>query len=130
MSRLRDFFIGVPKACGVENHEAWGKMNELAFDHEVDNQGSVFARRAEVRLEVRMLPAFGFRYDPDHDVDAADYAFQLATLAALSYGVAKGLGGETERNNLAMELEAVELNFPSISALLTVKEASTVGQWA
>lgn len=130
MSRLRDFFIGVPKACGVENAEAYGKMNELAFDYEVANRESVFARKEGVLDESRLLPAFGFRVDPDHDQESADYAFRLATLASMAYGLTKGVGDEREVTVLANELSMEEADFPSISVLLTVEEALTLGQWA
>jgi hypothetical protein len=130
MSRLREFFSKLPEACGVENAEAYGKMNELAFDYEVANKDSQFSRKAGVSASARLLPAFGFRVDPDHDQDAADYAFQLATLAEMAYSLTKGIGDKQEVDMLAEELDTVEADFPAISALLTVQEASTMGQWA
>ncbi len=123
-SRLRDFIIKIPEACGVPNAKAWGKMNELAFDHELANDGSAFAKREDVSVEDRLLPAFGFQVHPEVDQDSADFAFNLLVLTSLAHD-----GRTEEAAGLAAELAPIEQDFPKVNGLYTVKEA-LAGQWA
>ena len=131
MSKIRDFFIGLPAACGASNAKAWGQVNALQFDHEVANPLSVFrdtGRPATERLET----AFGWAgRDPDK-VGIETYAKNLAHLAALSYAVdSKGRKElADERATLAGILSTQEAEFPTVSALLTVSEASVMSNWA
>lgn len=124
MSRLREFLIKVPGACGAPNAAAWGKMNELAFDHELADKGSVFAKVDGVDLHDRILPAFGFTMADGTNYEAADFAMGLVKLASLAHD-----GKAEEAKVLAGELEAVATDFPDVTALYTVQEALQ-GQWA
>jgi hypothetical protein len=129
MSKIRDFFIKVPAICGADNAETWGMMNQLAFDHEVATPGSVFGRKPDVSVRERLLPAFGFMIAKGVNKDVARYAQDLAILAALSYGVSKGVDDFGEVKALSDALSGQEPNFPQVSELLTVSEASTLGNW-
>lgn len=129
MSKIRDYFISIPKVCGVSNSEAWGEMNRLAFDHEIANPGSVFSRLDTVSVEERLLPAFGFMVCPSVSKDSAEYAIKLATLASMAYGLTKGIGDKLDVSRLTEEVKMLEPWYPQVSNLLTVDEASTLTVW-
>lgn len=124
MSRLREFLIKVPAACGAPNAAAWGKLNELAFDHELANKGSVFAKVDGVDLHDRLLPAVAFQAADGVDFDAAYFALGLLKVTSLAHD-----GKTEEAKVIAEELNSDASDFPAITALYTVEEALQ-GQWA
>lgn len=133
MSKIRDFFIGLPAACGAKNAEAWGQVNALQFDHEISHPMSVFADNGRPVPE-RLDTAFGWAgRDPEKN-DIESYARHLAILLALSDAVdRKGrIELAEERDALAGVLSTYESRFPTVSALMTVSEASVAPQsgWA
>ena len=130
MSRLRDFFIGLPAACGAPNAERWGQLNAIQFDHEISNPSSVFADHGETVME-RLETAFGWAGRSSDKVGVENYARNLAVLAATSYEVdVKGRKDlENNRNTMAGTLMTMESGYPTVSALLTVSEARTMGNW-
>jgi len=126
---LKEFLIKIPAVCGAPNAEAWGKMNELAFDHEKANPDSVFAKRDGVSLEDRLFPAFGFLAHEDTNQDKADFAFNLLVLTSLAHDLSKGSGDEDEVQGPYEELSLDAHLYPDVEALYTVQEARA-GQWA
>lgn len=130
MSKLRDFFVGLPAACGVEPEAAkmLGKQLGELFDFEVDHPESIFSAKSGQHIEDRMYPAVA-HWMMFADDDKFDYAHDLLIYAARCHAInAKGAsfkGIEDDR----FSLETDEPNFPEISALLTVSEASTLSNW-
>ncbi len=133
MSKIRDFFIGLPAACGAPNAKAWGQVNALQYDHEIANPLSVFADDGRPVAE-RLETAFGWAGRDPEKAGIEDYARRLAHLLALSDAVdrkgRKELAGE--RNVLAGSLSILEPRYPTVSALMTVSEASVapLSGWA
>jgi len=131
MSKLREFFVGLPAACGAKNAEQWGGVNGLQFDFEVANPSSVFDGTGKT-IHERLETAFGWAGRDFAKVDVETYARNLAALVSLAYAVnAKGRDDlKDEADLLASTLKLAEPQFPTVSALLTVDQASTQSIWA
>jgi hypothetical protein len=129
MSIVRDFVTKLPQACGAKS-PAWGKMNQLAFDHEVAHPVSEFSHAEGQSVEERLAPGFGFTVDPLVDQMAANYGRRLLELAAVAYAASKGEVPSELVSSLRSKLASREADFPNVSALMTVEQASTLGSWA
>lgn len=128
MGKVRDFCIGLPRACESENPGQWEYINGLAFDAEKKRAQGPLSRQPQDLKEpfLRFQPAFGFTAFK-HNKKIAAYAQDLMLLAGLSHY--KYGHGESEWDGrieaLKKKLAAQEAEFPSVSALLTVEEASS-----
>lgn len=129
MSIVRDFVIKIPQVCGAKS-PAWGKMNQLAFDYEVSNPDSEFSHAKGQSIEERLAPGFGFVSDPLVDQMAASYARRLLELAATAYAASKGEAPSSLVESLKARLAPRESDFPKVAELMTVEQASTLGNWA
>lgn len=133
MSKIRDFFIGLPAACGAPNAKAWGQVNALQFDHEIANPLSIFADDGRP-IPQRLETAFGWAGRDPANAPIEHYARSLALLIALSDAVDRKGRKELneERNALAGALSMHEERYPTVSALMTVSEASVapLSGWA
>lgn len=131
MSKLRDFFVGLPAACGAKNADKWGAVNGLQFDFEVANPSSVFDGTGQT-INERLETAFGWAGRDLSKFDVETYAKNLAALLALASAVnAKGRDDLLdEANLLASTLRLAEPQFPTVSALMTVDQAVVQGNWA
>lgn len=131
MSRLRDFFIHLPEACGVPSALAKieGDRCGKIFDLEVWDSGSVFRQNEGQTTRDRMAPAF-ISWEAYADADALEYAIGLMVYAADCYGANKA---GCEHSEILAEnrgrLEDGEKAHPAIAELLSVYEASTLTNW-
>lgn len=131
-SRLRTFFIELPRACGVPDELATieGIANAGRFDLEVANPNSVFRDRPGLTTRHRMRPAF-LAWQEFADQKRLAYAIDLACYAADCYKCNKeGKPHPKELVDTGARLAIVELDQPEVSALYAVSEATTQGQWA
>jgi hypothetical protein len=63
------------------------------------------------------------------DLGKLEYARNLAVLCATSYAFTKGVAEQWEVDELAEILYRAELAYPEVSALMSVDEAATMGNW-
>ena len=128
MSKLRDFFVQIPAVCGTPNAARWGWINGQQFDDEVASKESVFADQEE-SVEGRLETAFGWAGRNPRTKPMEDYARGLGTLAALYYAINAKDREELAEQAMALEGELMQEQalYPTISALLTVEEATTAG---
>ena len=128
MGKLRDFAIGLPVACGSENPGPWQYGNQLLFDAEKKRSQGPLSRQPQDLKEpfLRFQPAFGFAAFK-HDKKAAAYAMDLMLLAGLSHYKFghREAQWDVQIKALKGKLLPLENEFPSVSALLTVEEASS-----
>lgn len=133
MSKLRAFFVGLPAACGVHPEIAhfFEKMNGGLFDHEKANPGSVLARKAGQSTVERLAIGFDGWRRVAAKPEAVEYALELAVYAADKIAFeAKGIVPEQDLELSKRLLLVDEPRYPEIAALLTVEEASALGQWS
>lgn len=130
--KIRDFFTGLPAACGVPREIADGYAKKLGekFDLEKRDPKSMYARQPGQTVEERMAPAFEEWVQFATDKGAAEYARDLAVyVAKRDLYNRKGEGNLMELEEDAAYLTADEPMYPEISALLTVAEASILTSW-
>lgn len=128
MGKMRDFVIGLPRACESENPGPWEYGNQLMFDAEKKRAQGPLSRQPQDLKEpfLRFQAAFGFTAFK-HNKKIAAYAQELMLLAGLShykFGHREDQWNE-QRAVLKMKLSKLEPEYPSVSALLTVEEASS-----
>lgn len=128
MGKVRDFCIGLPRACESENPGQWEYINGLAFDAEKKRAQGPLSRQPQDLKEpfLRFQPAFGFTAFK-YNKKIAGYAQDLMLLAGLShykFGHREDQWDE-QRAALKTKLSKMEPEYPSVSALLTVEEASS-----
>lgn len=131
-SRLRQFFVGLPDACGVPSGLAKieGEANGGRFDLEKADPNSVFRQKQGQSTRHRMLPAY-VAWSEFADSEALGYAIDLMVYAADCYGLNKeGLEHPQHIKDAQARLEFEEATHPQIKALLTVEEASTLSNWS
>lgn len=125
--KMRAFFVGLPRACGVPDDvaEIYEYPIGRIFDLEKRNPESVFARQFGQTVAERLAPAFDGWIRFAKDLDAAEYAKELSEYAAsVDLFRRKGEGSQVALDHMREYLEADEPSFPAVSALLTVAEAS------
>jgi hypothetical protein len=131
MSIIREFVTKLPAACGVPEGlaEIYGELNGKLFDFELANPDGPLNRKnfssAYERLALGVDP-----WKCLVPIGVANYAIGLlAFMAKTTY--AKGGdwdGKEWAKNQLSAE-EKQPYNAP-VASLMTVEEASTLGNWA
>lgn len=130
MSNLRSFFVGLPLACGVEPKLAkvYGDHLGNLFDYEVTNPDGQFSRGRHDSTAKRLSYAF-HGWSDFADPHKLHYGLMLAVFAAKAHDRnAKGIAVDGFDESKAV-LSAQESNYPEISALLTVQEASVLTTW-
>ncbi len=130
--KIRDFFTGLPAACGVPKEVAELYAHHLGgvFDLEKKDPGSVFARKPGQTVAERMAPAFDGWIRYASNMDAVEYARDLAVyVAKVDLYNRKGEGNLAELEEDAAYLAADEPMYPEISALLTVADAGIQSNW-
>lgn len=130
--KIRDFFTGLPAACGVPKEVAELYAHHLGgvFDLEKKDPGSVFARKPGQTVAERMAPAFDGWTRYAYDLPAVEYARDLAVyVAKRDLYNRKGEGDLAELKKEEDHLKANEPMFPRISALLTVADAGIQSNW-
>jgi len=131
MSKLRDLIEQGPALCGAKNAARWSKSFLLQFDDELQDPSSVFAARERETVAERLETLWALKQARGIDELKVEYWGNLITLAALSYGVSKGIEAMREQQEVFKRiLIDQEPQYPDISALMTVQEASTLGNWA
>lgn len=131
MSTVRDFFVGLPLACGVEPNiaEVYGKHLGELFDYEIAHPYGVFSRDKLANTAKRM--SYAFHGWPDFaDPKKIGYALRLALFMANSYGKnAKGIDSPDLDFTKAILLNDEPYN-PEVASLMSVEQASTMSNWA
>lgn len=129
MSKLRDFVVGLPKACGVPNGlaEIYGELNGKLFDFEMAYPDGPLNRRNFSHIWDRL--SIGVRpWERFADQDKLKHASALLDFAARTID-AKG-GDFTGKSVIADQLTLSQANNPEVSSLLTVADASVLSNWA
>lgn len=128
MGKMRDFAIGLPRACESENPGPWEYGNQLVFDAEKERAQGPLSRQPQDLKDpfLRFQVAFGFTAFK-HNKKIAAYAQDLLLLAGLSHYKFghKEAQWDEQRAALKTKLLKMEPEYPSVSALLTVEEASS-----
>ena len=130
MSQIRSFFVGLPLACGVEPKLAkiYGEHHGALFDYEVTNPKGEFASEKFEDSTKRLRYAF-HGWTDFADPAKLHYGLMLAVYATNSHSHnAKGIkvdGLEHSRSVLSSQ----EADYPEVSALLTVEQASVLTYW-
>jgi len=136
MSKIRDFVVALPKACGVPNGlaEIFGELNGKLFDFELANPDGPLNRKnfdhAFARINVGVAPWEALA----SNMDAVDHAENLLAIASMSHDLNKGIQpdyGQESFDELVAATRKAEQN-PSVSAvssLMTVDQA-VLGNWA
>jgi len=130
-SKLRDFWVGLPAACGLPPGwaEIEGKRNGELFDWEVLNHDSVLRRVSGQTSRQRLARAFS-GWEDLADTHVVEYAKRLAELVDRA-SHANSVG----KDDIIVQAEAATLRvlepgFPTVSALMTVDEAVVQGNWS
>lgn len=130
MTTVRAYFIAGPAVCGVPKDlvEAYEPHLGKLFDIESKNHDSSLARKIGQSVEDRMGLAYDGWVRYVTDPDAFDFFQSLGNFAATSYGFNKyAIGDAEELAETKAELQVVADDFPEITALMTVDEASMMG---
>jgi len=131
MSIIRDFVTKLPAACGVPAGlaEIYGELNGKLFDFELANPDGPLHRRNFDSIWERI--ELGFRpWDVFAKRSLVTHAQSLLEFAARTIDADGGdwRGKEEEKARL-LRNEAETVNAP-IAAMLTVEQASVLGNWA
>lgn len=131
-SKTRDFWVRLPAACGVPDEvaEIEGEANGKKFDLELKNPGSVYRRRQGQPTRARLSPGF---LAWSHLADSKTMAYGIDLACFMSDCRDVNRAGEKHPKALIAEaarLQKLEPEFPAISALYTVEEASVLSNWA
>lgn len=131
MSKLQDYFKGLPGACGVPSEvaRAAGEYNAKLFQIEKNDPESIFRRLPRQSVRARFKPAFA-AWEAFADPKKLEYAKRLTHFLGASHNYnVKGIGVKKLLQAEAILLKASEAENPEVAALLTVEEASTQGAW-
>jgi len=131
MSKLRDFWVGIPAACGVPAGLAkWdGIRNGGWFDWEIENSDDVLRSKPGETDRQRLQPAFS-GWEHLGDAHIVEYAKRFgAFVAARARFNKKGIGNEIELLAEEATLRVLEPGVPTVSALMSVDEA-VQGNWS
>jgi hypothetical protein len=133
MSKIRNFWVGLPAACGVPEGlaKSFGNLNGEMFDWERGNHGGVLRRVHGQTARQRLARAFVGWRDLAEDQAAVEYAEALGEFldASIQYNE-HGIGNKIELEATAATLKVYEPKYPKVAELLTVDTASVQGQWA
>jgi hypothetical protein len=125
MSKIRDFWVGLPNACGVPDGLAQieGDRNGKLFDWEIANPDAILHRQPGQTSRQRLKPAF-VAWEHLAEPHAVEYAKRLGELLdkATRFN-AKGLGDKILIDAEAATLKVIEPSIPTVSALMTVDQA-------
>lgn len=128
MSRFIDFIREMPRLCGAQNAERWGRVNVLQFHDEMKGD-SVFSATEDdfVNPMNRVETAFGWE---TNCIEKKLYCKRLILLNVLSHYVNKHGKAEYQGavDNLTTELSIEEAKQPEIAAMYSVQEAR-LGGW-
>lgn len=136
MSIIRDFVTKLPAACGVPAGlaEIYGELNGRLFDYEKDNPDGALHRKHFESVYSRIILGFDpwqrLVDDLPGESSPTGYAVDLLIFAARTIDAKGGdwRGKETEKASL-LKKESEPAN-AKVAALLSVEQASTLGNWA
>lgn len=124
MSAIRDLFIQHPILVNAKRAEWFAFAYEKAFDHEIENPGSIFAQKDDESIQERL--ALSNLHDPAEGQESKHFYIQgLKELYALAYARNQGRSefqGEIEL--LRDDLSSQEHLYPDVSAILSVDQAA------
>jgi hypothetical protein len=131
MSKLRELIEKGPGLCGAKNADRWAKQFLLTFDYELDNPESVFASANGEDINDRLEVLQGLFAANGTTISKVSYWIALLTLASSAYALSKGNDGlEFVVKTLAEDLAKKEPENPEFASIMTVQEASTLGNWS
>jgi len=128
---MRNFFVKLPSVCGLPDDLAdiEGDRNGRIFDWELTHPHGLFARGNFESYEQRIAFAWSGWESLAQNQDALQYAKDLAVYACKCYSAnAKGETIEGLDEDRAM-LESDAIDFPEVTALLSVEQASVLTSW-
>jgi len=130
MNPIRNYYVKLPLACGVDEELAAEFERHLGALYDIDARIGAFDRKPGQSVENRMRLAWIGWEDLVvlAYLKSLIYGKRLGIFMAASYAYNKKKEGDAfELDTEASELRILEPNFPKISALMTVSDASTVG---
>ncbi len=131
MSIIRDFVTKLPAACGVPEGlaEIYGELNGKLFDFELANPDGPLNRK-HFRSSIDRLEIGFHWYGYFGNEAVTEYALDLLVFLSKTIDAdgSDWKGREASKNEL--QIREAQPGNSDVAALLTVDQASTLGNWA